>query len=76
MKEAMPRIVGNDALKTRLCRDIASGTLPHACILEGARGTGRHTIAMMAAAALACTSADDPDKPLPCLECPSCRKII
>ncbi len=76
MKEAMPRIVGNDALKTRLCRDIASGTLPHACILEGARGTGRHTIAMMAAAALACTSADDPDKPLPCLECPSCRKIM
>jgi DNA polymerase-3 subunit delta' len=72
----MPQIVGNDALRRKLCRDIRESALSHAYIIEGPTGSGRHTIALMAAAALACEKKSDARSPLPCLECPSCKKII
>jgi DNA polymerase-3 subunit delta' len=52
------------------------GRLPHACILEGPQGTGKHTIAKMTAAALVCEAHEDPSLPIPCLRCPSCRKVL
>ncbi len=76
MKKAMPEIVGNEKLKQRLCRDISSDSLSHAYIIEGADGSGRHTIALMSAASLACESRHDPNTPMPCLTCRSCRKIL
>lgn len=76
MKSPMTLIVGNDGLKTRLSKDILAGTLPHACIIEGARGTGKHTVARMCAAALACSQKHDKSKPIPCLECPDCKKVL
>lgn len=76
MRPNMTEIVGNDALKTRLCRDIVNRTLPHALILEGPRGNGKHTIARMCAAAMACENQKHDAMPIPCLSCPSCRKII
>lgn len=72
----MNEIVGNDSLKTRLSRDILDHTLPHALILEGPRGTGKHTIAFACAAALACTEHKNENLPIPCLVCPSCKKIL
>ena len=47
-------IVGNRELLERLDRDIRSGQLSHAYILDGPVGSGRHTIARHVAAALAC----------------------
>lgn len=76
MDRSMPQIVGNDALRRRLCRDIRENSLSHAYILEGPTGSGRHTVALLAAAALACHKKNDKNSPLPCLECPSCKKII
>lgn len=76
MKASMPEIIGNIALRKRLCRDILSGSLSHAYILEGAHGSGRHTIALFAASALACEKKQDGSAPLPCLSCPACRKIV
>ena len=76
MKSPMTLIVGNDDLKARLSSDILVGTLPHACIIEGPRGTGKHTIARMCAAALACSKKHDAAKPIPCLECPDCKKVL
>ena len=76
MKEAMPKIIGNDALRQRLCRDIISNSLSHAYIIEGADGSGRHTLALMSAAALACEKKGDENAPLPCCSCQSCKKII
>lgn len=76
MKTPMPQIVGNESLKQRLCRDIVANTLSHAYIIEGANGSGRHTIARMTAAALACESKNDANAAIPCLECPACKKII
>ncbi len=72
----MTEIVGNDSLKSRLCRDILDHVLPHALILEGPRGTGKHTIATMCAAALACTEHRNERAPIPCLSCHDCKKIL
>ena len=76
MKAAMTEIVGNDALKSRLARDILDHKLPHALIFEGAKGSGKHTIAMTCAAAIACTEHHSPYAPIPCLSCPACKKIL
>ena len=76
MKEAMPGIIGNAELKKRLSDDILEGTLPHAIILEGKRGSGKYTIARLCAAALACEKKKDSRAALPCLECSTCRKIM
>lgn len=65
-------IVGNGELKSRLSRDISDRTLSHAYIIEGQRGSGRHTLAYNIAAALACSSAGN----VPCGECKSCKKIL
>ena len=55
-KEAFPSVVGNRALCARLASDVLADTLPHALILEGSRGSGKHTIARLCAAALLCES--------------------
>lgn len=75
MKQAMPTLVGNHSLKERLCRDILSGSLSHAIILEGPMGTGKHTVARLCATALACGQKDNATLPVPCMSCPSCRKV-
>lgn len=73
---AMSKIIGNEALKSQLCQEILSASLHHAYILEGPSGSGRHTIALMAAAALACENKNNASYPIPCLSCPSCKKIL
>lgn len=87
MKEAfLSEIVGNGELKKRLFHDVSENHLSHAYILEGARGSGRHTVARQVAAAIECERRDEGGMPdlfgslsparLPCGECPSCRKIL
>ncbi len=69
-------IVGNDALRRRLDRALKTGELPHACILEGPRGSGKHTIAKHLSAALVCTAEKNTDHTVPCLTCPQCKKVL
>lgn len=76
MKASMPSLVGNRSLRSRLCNDILNRTMAHAYVLAGPRGSGKHTIAMQYAAAIACERKDDASAPLPCGVCPSCRKIL
>ncbi|MBQ8310247.1 MAG: hypothetical protein IJX80_04440 [Clostridia bacterium] len=76
MRPAFTDIIGNEQLRMRLCRDVAEGSLSHAYIIEGARGSGKHMLALRLAAAIACERRTDPTHPLPCLTCPACRKII
>ena len=71
----MSRVVGNRTVCNKLCGDIVAGKLPHAFILEGARGTGKHTIAINTAAALACERRHQ-GADVPCGECPECKKIL
>lgn len=76
MSLPMPEIVGNEKLRRRLCDDISSGSFPHAYILSGQKGSGKYTVAMMCAAALACENRGIDGFALPCCKCPSCRKIL
>ena len=47
--------------------------LPHACILSGPAGSGRHALANMMAAAMVCTA---PEGERPCGRCVPCRKAV
>ena len=76
MKFFYDAIVGNRSLCERLGNDIMSSRLPHAIILEGPYGTGKHTLAKMTAAALGCEEKSNDSRPLPCLSCLNCRKVI
>ena len=76
MKTTMPQIVGNERLRRRLGDDVLGETLSHAYLLEGPAGSGKHTVAWLLAAALACERKTDGNAPLPCGECPACRKIL
>lgn len=48
------QVIGNEGLLVRLERDIRDGSLSHAYILDGATGSGRHTVARHICALLAC----------------------
>jgi len=72
----MESIIGNESLRKRLCEDIISGSFSHAYIIEGIRGSGKHTVSVLTAAALSCKRKGDPHAPLPCMECESCSKIL
>lgn len=68
-----PTLAGNEKIKKTLAQDIKNGKHSHAYIIEGPKGSGKHTIAYLAAAALSCTSTSEC---LPCGKCNSCRKTF
>ena len=76
LKTAFPVIAGNKALRERLAADILGRGLSHAYIIEGAKGSGKRTLALQVAAALSCEKKSDDSLPLPCGACESCRKIL
>lgn len=76
MKSFFPTLSGNEPLLSGLGNEILSDRLGHAYILEGPAGTGKHTLAFQIAAALACERKGEDGVPLPCLQCPACRKIL
>ena len=65
-------LFGNENIKKHIVSQLRNGTFPHAYILEGGEGSGKHTLARLIACALACR-ANDADKP--CMHCEACRKI-
>ena len=75
MREFLPALVGNASLRRRVGEDLAAGGFSHAYILEGPEGSGKHTLALEIARALACARRTDANAPLPCGQCPACRKI-
>ena len=76
MKQTLPRLWGNDALRARFGNDILARRLSHAYILEGKYGLGKHTLALQLAAAQSCLAKDDEHAPLPCGTCKNCKKIL
>lgn len=73
-----PNVIGNEALIRRLSKDISENRLSHAYIIEGPRGSGRHTIAKEAISAIECEARSDgrSDACIPCSRCKSCEKIL
>ncbi len=61
---------GNREVKETLRQVVDSGRFPHAFILEGEEGSGRHTLARIIAAAAICTGEN-----APCNTCRECELI-
>ncbi|MBQ9415809.1 MAG: DNA polymerase III subunit [Clostridia bacterium] len=79
MKPFFTDIAGCEPLKNRIGSLILAGQFGHAYILSGAPGSGRHLFANRIAAALCCENlpaAGRGEGPLPCMRCPSCRRIL
>ncbi len=65
---------GNAAAKAWLSAQVDSGRIPQALLIEGARGSGRRTLAMRLARAAVCEA--EPRGKRPCGVCPACRKSV
>lgn len=61
-------LVGNERIKTAVCTAIKEGRIPHAILIEGDFGTGKHTLAKYIAFSAVCGNADKP-----CGECRACH---
>jgi DNA polymerase III delta' subunit len=75
MREYLTSVAGNQRLRRRLGKDLEEGSLSHAYIIEGPAGSGKATLALELAMALACQNRSDSSHALPCGKCDSCRKI-
>ena len=64
-------LLGNGQLKENLSAAKRKGRMSHFYLLSGPRGSGKHTLAKLIAAAMLCPEAD-----APCGVCRSCRKVL
>ena len=64
-------LLGNEQLKENLSAARRKGRLSHFYLLSGPRGSGKHTLAGLIAAAMLCAEPDGP-----CGVCRSCRKVL
>ncbi len=62
-------LVGNDKINLSVSNFIAEKRIPHAILIEGEFGTGRHTLARFLANTIVCDSA------CACGECKNCRLV-
>lgn len=75
-RTVFPSLIGNDSLKKTLSFDLAAGKSSHAYIIEGPRGSGKHTAAKQICSSALCENRTDSSYPLPCGECTQCKKIF
>ena len=68
---ALESLLGNERLKQTLTQSLNKGHISHFYLISGPRGSGRHTLAKLLAAAILCK---DPHKP--CMRCQSCKKAL
>jgi len=72
VKNYFPRIFGNDETRARIGAAIEGGRMPHAFLLLGPSGSGKHTLAKEISAALNC---EGDSSSLPCGRCSFCKRI-
>ena len=64
-------LLGNQRLKDNLTAGVGRGRVSHFYLISGPKGSGKHTLARLLAAAALCA---EPKKP--CLQCSACRKVM
>lgn len=75
MRQYLNLVFGNDETRASLGKSIETASLSHAIILEGDRGSGKHTLAKEIAMATLCENKNDPRHPLPCRVCRACHMV-
>jgi len=68
---AFEQLLGNERVKEILSRSLSKGRISHFYLISGPKGSGKHTLAKLLAAAILC-SGENP----PCLACQPCRKVM
>ena len=63
--------IGNNEIKETIKSCILSGRFPHAFIIEGEKGSGRHTLARILAASAVCEETE-----APCGDCRVCDLVL
>ncbi|MBR6825066.1 MAG: DNA polymerase III subunit [Oscillospiraceae bacterium] len=64
-------LLGNQRLKERLITALNKGQSSHSYLISGPKGSGKHSLATLLAAALQCTGARKP-----CCRCNQCHKVL
>jgi len=64
------RLIGNELIKSQISEMVAGNRLPHAMILEGEDGLGKHTLAAIISAAAICEQSN-----APCGKCRVCDLV-
>lgn len=68
---AFDTLLGNDRLKQNLAESLAKNRISHFYLISGPKGSGKHTLARLLAAAILCRETRKP-----CLGCNPCRKVM
>ncbi len=66
-------LVGQDVIATTLRNEVRAGSLAHAYLFTGIRGTGKTSTARILARAVNCLAPRDGE---PCNECSACKEIL
>ncbi len=66
-------LVGQDVIATTLRNEVRTGSLAHAYLFTGIRGTGKTSTARILARAVNCLAPQDGE---PCNECSACHEIL
>ena len=69
--ETFDQVLGQDHIVRILKNQVKTGTVGHAYLFCGTRGTGKTSVARILAKAVNCTGEGEK----PCGECPNCRAI-
>ena len=64
------RLIGNELIKSQISEMVSGNRLPHAMIIEGEDGLGKHTLAAIIAAAAICEQSN-----APCGKCRVCDLV-
>lgn len=64
-------LLGNERLRENLSVSLNRGHISHFYLISGPKGSGKHTLAKLLAAAILC-----PEDRKPCLACTPCRKVM
>ena len=64
-------LLGNRQLKDNLTASLKKQHISHFYLISGPRGSGKHTLAKLLAAAILCG-----DEARPCLRCRNCRRVM